>query len=318
MTAVFSECGFTVHETGLKHGTLTVVVEDGETGEKNIAEVTTFRIDGEYSDNRRPNSVTFTKSLQDDLSRRDFTVNAMAYSNQTGIVDYFGGESDLKNKILRAAGDPYTRFREDGLRILRAYRFSAVLGFSIEETTLKAACDLQYLIHNISGERIAQELNKTAVGYFKKNKVVSLALLFGNALDWNCEKVRKVMRKLKYDNDAFYKVLTLVRFRGIKIKFDRRCVKLLLKRFGEEMFFLLASLLELNEDVMQSAQSIIENGECYSLNQLAVKGGDLVELGYKGKEIGTLLEILLHAVISGKCNNNREELISYGVNGYRD
>ena len=130
MLKVFKD--YTVIKTGLKHGTLTVVVEG-----KNI-EVTTFRVDGEYSDNRRPDSVEFTKNIEDDLSRRDFTVNAMAYNDQNGFVDVFGGMKDLENKIIKCVGNPDKRFLEDGLRILRAIRFASVLDFEIEEETAKS------------------------------------------------------------------------------------------------------------------------------------------------------------------------------------
>ncbi len=137
---------------GLKHGTVTVKFVDG------LYEITTFRIDGIYRDNRRPESVTFVGSLREDLARRDFTVNAMAYNYDRGLCDYFGGENDIKNKIIRCVGDPDKRFREDGLRILRALRFSARLGFEIEKKTSDAIHKNADLLKNISAERIASEL----------------------------------------------------------------------------------------------------------------------------------------------------------------
>jgi tRNA nucleotidyltransferase (CCA-adding enzyme) len=148
---------FTTHDTGIKHGTLTVV-SDGMP-----VEVTTFRVDGEYSDNRRPDSVTFTRSLREDLSRRDFTINAMAYSESTGVVDLFGGREDLSDRLIRAVGEPHERFREDGLRILRALRFAAVYGCEIEPATAAAVHELSRLVVGLPGERIAQELNRLAV-----------------------------------------------------------------------------------------------------------------------------------------------------------
>lgn len=137
---------------GLKHGTVGIVI-DGV-----AYEATTYRVDGLYSDNRRPDSVMFTKNLRDDLARRDFTVNAMAYSDETGIVDCFDGRRDLENGLVRCVGEPETRFREDALRILRALRFSARLGFQIEEQTAAAVLKERELLKNIAAERIAQEL----------------------------------------------------------------------------------------------------------------------------------------------------------------
>ena len=121
--------GFKVIETGIKHGTVTVLIDSEP------IEITTYRIDGEYKDNRHPESVEFTANLEDDLSRRDFTVNALAYDGEEKIVDLFFGEEDLKKQIIRSVGEPDKRFSEDGLRILRALRFSSVLDFSIEKKT---------------------------------------------------------------------------------------------------------------------------------------------------------------------------------------
>ena len=124
--------GYRIIETGLKHGTVTVVIEG------NNVEITTYRIDGEYKDNRHPENVRFTPLLSEDLARRDFTVNAMAYCEKSGLVDLFGGRADAENKIIRCVGEPDLRFNEDGLRILRALRFASVLGFGIEEATSKS------------------------------------------------------------------------------------------------------------------------------------------------------------------------------------
>ena len=142
-------------DTGLQHGTVTVLC--GGTG----YEVTTFRVDGVYEDGRHPKEVTFTPSLREDLKRRDFTINAMAYNNESGLVDLFGGQKDLENGIVRAVGDPVQRFTEDALRIMRAIRFSAQLGYEIEPGTLKAAEILAPNLQKISSERIREELEKT-------------------------------------------------------------------------------------------------------------------------------------------------------------
>lgn len=142
------------YDTGIRHGTVSVAVND------DIFEVTTYRVDGQYSDSRRPDSITFTGSLKEDLARRDFTVNAMAYNNKTGLVDYFEGMRDLEGRQMKAVGNAEARFREDALRMLRAIRFSAQLGFSIEINTFDAICDNSALIKNISWERIREEVVK--------------------------------------------------------------------------------------------------------------------------------------------------------------
>ena len=153
---VFS--AFKVIETGIKHGTVTVLF-DGEP-----LEITTFRIDGEYEDNRHPESVVFTRNIKDDLSRRDFTVNAIAYSHKRGFVDFFGGLNDLKKGIIRAVGDADKRFGEDALRILRCVRFASTLGFEIEEETSKSVRKNIHLLDNVSAERIFVELKKMICG----------------------------------------------------------------------------------------------------------------------------------------------------------
>ncbi len=152
--------GYKVIETGLKHGTVTVIV-NGEP-----FEITTYRIDGSYSDNRHPEKVTFSREITDDLSRRDFTVNAMAYNPVNGLVDPFGGREDLKNRIIRTVGNPDVRFGEDALRILRCIRFASVLGFEIEEGVSESIRRNRGLLKNISAERIFSELKKLICGKY--------------------------------------------------------------------------------------------------------------------------------------------------------
>lgn len=144
--------------SGAKHGTVSVVING------KIYEITTYRIDGDYKDNRRPDKVTFTSKLKEDLKRRDFTINAMAYSDETGLIDYFNGVSDLEKGIIRAVGNPEKRFNEDALRILRALRFASVLSFKIEAKTATAIKNNKELLNNIALERIGTELNKTLCG----------------------------------------------------------------------------------------------------------------------------------------------------------
>ena len=144
-------------DTGIEHGTITVLM--GKEG----FEVTTYRIDGKYEDNRHPKQVTFTRCLREDLLRRDFTINAMAYNEEEGIVDIFGGMEDLKEGVIRCVGNAKERFGEDALRILRAVRFSAQLGFSIEEETKAGIVALAPTLQQISAERIQVELVKMLV-----------------------------------------------------------------------------------------------------------------------------------------------------------
>ena len=144
-------------DTGIAHGTVTVLLE------KDGFEVTTYRVDGEYEDGRHPKEVTFTASLEEDLKRRDFTINAMAYNPKKGLVDLFEGQKDLEDKVIRCVGDPLERFTEDALRIMRAVRFSAQLGFSLEENTRKALSVLAPNLKHVSVERIQVELVKLLV-----------------------------------------------------------------------------------------------------------------------------------------------------------
>lgn len=151
---IFEKNNIITIPTGIEHGTITVCYKG-----LNI-EVTTYRIDGNYSDGRRPDSVEFVNNLKEDLARRDFTINALAYNRRTGIVDYFGGLKDLEDKKIRCVGSPKERFSEDALRMLRAIRFENTLDFDIEEKTLKSIYSSLKQIANVSMERVQQELNK--------------------------------------------------------------------------------------------------------------------------------------------------------------
>jgi tRNA nucleotidyltransferase (CCA-adding enzyme) len=157
---IFRSRGYTVVPTGLKHGTVTVIVEGDP------IEVTTFRTDGEYSDNRRPDKVTFTKRIEDDLVRRDFTMNAIAWHPDKGFIDPYGGKADIEQGIIRAVGNPEERIKEDALRILRALRFSAVLGFGIDESLVDTIRENKNLLKEISAERIGVELEKAITGEY--------------------------------------------------------------------------------------------------------------------------------------------------------
>lgn len=144
--------------TGAKHGTVTVIIEHFH------IEITTFRTDGKYSDNRHPDFVSFAKTLKEDLSRRDFTMNALAYNHESGIIDYFGGISDIENMTLRCVGDPDKRFNEDALRIMRGIRFASVLSLTMDEETRISIHKNRELLKNIAAERIQMEFNKLLLG----------------------------------------------------------------------------------------------------------------------------------------------------------
>ncbi len=147
-------------DTGIQHGTITVMMPNAESGKLEGYEVTTYRVDGKYEDHRRPTSVTFTASLLEDMKRRDFTINAMAYNEEEGIVDHFDGMGDLERHVIRCVGKAQERFDEDALRILRAVRFAAQLDFAIEEQTRLAIERQAELLNDISAERIQVELTK--------------------------------------------------------------------------------------------------------------------------------------------------------------
>lgn len=154
----FEAAGFHSHETGVKHGTLTVIVEGS------AVEITTYRCDGRYEDGRHPSEVAFVSSIEEDLARRDFTINALAYHPDRGTLDVFGGMDDLRGRVIRTVGEPERRFREDALRILRGCRFRSQLGFRVEEKTLRAMEASKCLLRNVSKERITHEIEGLLLG----------------------------------------------------------------------------------------------------------------------------------------------------------
>lgn len=189
--------------TGLKHGTLTIVI-DCES-----YEVTTFRQDGKYSDGRRPDNVSFTKSLVDDLQRRDFTINAIAYSMFEGFIDPFNGMNDIKNKIIRCVGNPYERFNEDGLRIMRAVRFSAQLGFKIDSLTKTAMNELVNNLDNVSNERINSELYKIMSSCYSYLLITYKEIL--------CKIIPEFKECIDYDQNNPYHIYTLDKHTAIAL-----------------------------------------------------------------------------------------------------
>lgn len=172
LEAILDDNGIKYIETGLKHGTITAIINHIP------YEITTFRTDGEYNDNRHPDNVQFVRNIKEDLARRDFTINAIAYNDINGIVDIFGGIEDIKNKTIRCVGDPDKRFREDALRIIRCLRFSSVLGYKIEEKTKEAIFNNKALLKNIAIERVFIELNKLLVGDYVEDVLLEYREVF--------------------------------------------------------------------------------------------------------------------------------------------
>jgi len=303
--------------TGIKHGTVTVLVENWS------AEVTTFRADGAYSDGRHPDRVSFVGNLEDDLSRRDFTINAMAIDPQGNIVDLFGGKEDLDRKLIRCVGDPETRFREDALRILRAIRFSAQLGFKIEENTRRAIADCADLCRRLSVERVRDELEKTLLSEqpHKIEEIFALGLLeTGEA---NHSQDYRWLESLPNERVVRWAGLCriLPRLDLIKLRLDKRTAvnamaagrcavpdttlawKRMIAEYGGERARITASLCgcaDLVEDLLSS-------GQCLSLKELAIKGSDLTAL--RGADVGNMLHMLLEHVLEHPENNSRKKLL---------
>ena len=210
---------FKIIKTGIKHGTVGILID------KNIYEITTYRIESEYECNRRPKSVEFTSNIVDDLKRRDFTINAMAYNDKKGLIDKFGGALDLKNKVIKTVGNPDKRFNEDGLRIIRAIRFSAKLGFNIEEKTLNSIYKNYHIVKNISVERITEEVNKIIISENPQNiillykvrifKALGISYNFDNNEYLDLEKQLKIIRLI---DELDYKLLMLQYIINLKIK----------------------------------------------------------------------------------------------------
>ena len=334
-------------DTGLQHGTVTVVVE------KEGYEVTTYRLDGDYSDGRHPDRVAFTSSLTEDLKRRDFTINAMAYSENTGLIDKFDGEKDLEDGIIRAVGDAEERFSEDALRMLRAIRFAGQLNFDIAEKTFDAIKKLSPDISKVSVERIAKELEKLLLsgnpeyialvyeaGIFEVI-VPEIAELFKKEEIYNSiEAVRrasypekkglyqirtalflermgadsaaKLLKRFKLDNDTINTVKKLIGLLQRDIETSALEMRRTVKEAGHKIMPILLEARRAKGLCNNSElyRKIIERGECTSVSELKVNGRDLIEAGVpKGVMIGETLERLLESVIEHPELNTRESLL---------
>lgn len=325
--------------TGLKHGTVTVIV-DGK-----HVEVTTYRTEEGYSDCRHPEGVRFVTDIKEDLSRRDFTINAMAYSDKTGLIDLFGGVSDLESRIIRTVGIPDERLGEDALRILRAYRFASVLGFSLEKNLVRASERLAHLLKNVSGERILTELVKLSSGICVQaiceflsvsalsfcgigsalydisvfeglNDVKKAEYKFPLFVSLLCHDSDKIKNILKPDNMTYGRICTLDKMIGEPLPVRKADLKRLLFAFGEDNIRLYLAFLKLTgEETVLSLEKmtdeIIENGEPYNIAQLAIDGNTLKELGFSGTDIGRLLKAATDYVIDQPNLNRKEDLINF-------
>jgi tRNA nucleotidyltransferase (CCA-adding enzyme) len=334
--------------TGIKHGTVTVLFD--EEGNRCPIEITTFRIDGEYRDSRRPESVSFSKNIKDDLSRRDFTVNAMAYNEKEGIIDPFGGKVDLENKIIRAVGDPETRFCEDALRILRALRFSSQLEFEIEEKTLLALKSSAHLLKNIARERISAELKRmlasSGVRYAlqkmiecgiwnaifdisapKIEDVEKISLLQNGSFEArlaillsNCNDGEKdaFLSSLRLSNAEKKKILRLCGVRNFKAdpKNPAKWARHFLHLYGDilsEALSVLSAWMK-GEDYTVFKNAVLdENAKKRPLrvSDLAISGEDLLPLCDKDRaKVGKTLSLLLEAVIDCPEKNQKDTLLT--------
>ena len=322
---------------GLKHGTITLIKHGMP------IEITTFRIDGEYEDNRRPEEVTFTSHLEEDVLRRDFTVNALCWNEQEDVVDYVGGVDDLNARIIRCVGDPDTRFQEDALRILRALRFSSKLDFDIDEETAQAVLRNRELLNNIAVERIAAELCKLLAGkraeqvllqfrpvmevivpplsalseedYLCAARRVSLVppvpemRLAALMCDLPEERLEETALRLKLSKKGRQFMLTLTRCAHESAPRTRSGMRRLMQEVGEET---LCAVVELqNACALALSHLVIQQGDCVTLKQLAVNGQDLFLLGLPRKKTGDMLNRLLDQVIEGALPNRKEALLDY-------
>ena len=341
--AIFADCR--TIDTGIQHGTVTVLFMGDS------YEITVFRVDGSYTDGRHPDAVRFSSSLKEDLARRDFTVNAMAYSPAEGIVDLFSGREDIKNQIIRAVGDPTMRFTEDALRILRALRFSATLGFAIEPLTAKAMTALAHRLSLVSGERIMVEISKALLGKnaspvfssfytvassawhdlkdearYAQNVAlldrlpfdleIRLAALF---LGIEQAKEPKFFLSLRFSRDIARGASNLIKEAERSLPLTDYEAKILLGTYGiafcEKLVSLWMAIYPDQKDSLAATLSRMSawhsESTCVSVAQLAVKGKDLEALGIQGVHLGNWLKQLLEEVMQGHLLNEKEQLIAY-------
>lgn len=333
-------------ETGKAYGTITVVYQGG------FCEVTTFRHESDYVDYRHPKKVWFSNKLEEDLKRRDFTVNAMACDQHGTLIDLFGGRNDINHRVLRCVGEAKERFREDPLRILRAVRFAVACGFDVEQDTEQALIQQAGLLQHVSMERCRDELIKMldinaldAVEMLYHYQVLSIlfaglikfrenhcleSLRHANTVD-ECFVI--ILRNLVFDMqenaaENCYKQqlrhLKLSEKDVIRISKAAVCefkeayrdvveVRKGLANYGVDVFQLAARAWRLEnetQNICHTIDTVIKNGECISIKQLAVNGRDLIKLGYEPNEqLGGTLKELLDIVLKEPKKNKKEQLL---------
>ena len=325
--------------TGIRHGTVTVII-----GSKS-SEVTTFRTEGDYRDHRRPDSVTFVSDLITDLSRRDFTMNAIALSADGMIADPFDGVNDIAKRTIRCVGEPKLRFTEDALRMFRALRFSARLGFTIEYDTMQAIEECAPLAAELAPERVRDEIEKILLT--TRPETMSAAISFGlmkkyiSGAGWktpNFADIADMPRKALTRWVAFaimlrkYGYIPSARDFLMQLRLDGRTIrccadaevllsqepprddlgwKKMLNRYGVDTVTCAVQTYAViyGIDREKELKNILKSGECFSLKHLAVTGDDLLALGLKGPELGEMLKFLLEYVMEYPDNNKREILL---------
>ena len=328
---------YKVLTNGIKHGTVTPIIEH------KAVEITTFRTDGKYSDNRHPDKVEFTSELKGDLSRRDFTVNAIAYSESEGIIDLFGAKEDLENKIIRCVGEADRRFGEDALRILRALRFASVLGFNIEKQTEKSIKSNINLLKNVSAERIYAEFTKLLGGKSASGILIKFPCLcktlFGIELNGRQKKALKKaktaserlaiifiysspekLKTLKPDNKTYNELCENIKNYRLRLtsgNLPQKEFELFILKNGldYESAEKMIRLKELMGSALDTAQFIknIESSKAENhpikISELDITGDDLKTKGIRGKKIKLTQQFLLKEVIEGRAKNEKKELL---------
>lgn len=326
--------------TGLQHGTVTV-----KGGQHQLAEVTTFRTETTYSDHRRPDQVQYISDLAGDLSRRDFTMNAIALAKDGSLIDPFGGQRDIQQGCIRCVREPDARFQEDALRMFRALRFSATLGFSIEPKTLAAITRHASLTSFLAAERIREELEKTLCS--PHPQVVSQILHFGllnhllavphpqldlaalaqlstdRLLRWAgfCARLQaadcivsaeQFLTALRLDSATVRACSCgLIAQQSMPLVSVLDCKRLLAAVGQSAAYCAAAAALTLSgTDTLEQLSQILASGDCCSLKALAITGHDLTALGLKGPAIGTMLARLLDYVLMYPEKNELKQLIA--------
>lgn len=325
---IFEREGIRTLPTGLKHGTVSVLL-DGE-----VFECTTFRIDGDYKDSRHPESVIFTDKLELDLSRRDFTVNAMAASVERGVRDFFGGKDDIKNKIIRCVGNPHLRFSEDALRIIRGVRFATVLNFEIEAETLYAIKGLSHTLSKISAERKTVEFSKIlcsehadrGLKLLFETGVINQLLPDAKAAPYNMtvldgepslrlatlmyQSGATDLSKLKLSN--LQKKTISILLTPIEFTDSDEGARRTLAKYGE--FAVPACKLQSRDALLRLVEEQKKLNPAVNISQLKIDGNVLVSLGIKPENIGKILSALLDMVIVNPELNEKNALIEQAEN----